>query len=127
MSTTNLYDKSSFANKSIGTEFVKNFSVHSELEKLQSNLYIDAIYKTCSTYEEFCNRLFTLTSDKRIYGKYSIVYLAFHGQKNKIQIGRCLSITKNYVKIWILSIISFLTCFRGLFFVNLSILTSYGV
>ena len=92
----------------LGAEFVKKKrSVQSALQLLQSNLDIDAIYKTYSTYEGFCNRLFTLTSDKRIYGKFSIVYLAFHGQKSKIQIGRCLSITKNYVKLWILSIISF--------------------
>ncbi len=91
----------------MGAEFVKKRSVQSDLQLLESNLDIDAIYKTCFTYEEFCNRLFTLTSNKRIYGKFSIEYLAFHGHKNKIQIGICLSITKNYVKFWILSIISF--------------------
>ena len=61
--------------------------MQSALLLLEANLEIDTIYKTCSTYEEFCKRIFTLTSDKRIYGKYSIIYLAFHGRKNKIQIG----------------------------------------
>jgi ERCC4-type nuclease len=88
MYLANRYDKNIFCLEGDWeTDLRKKSSVQSALLLLESNLEIATIYKTCSTYEEFCSRLHTLTSDKRIYGKYSIIYLAFHGRKNKIQIG----------------------------------------
>lgn len=88
MSIANLYDKNIFCLEGDWeADLRKKSSVQSALQLLEANLEIDTIYKSCSTYEEFCGRLRTLTSDKRIYGKYSIIYLAFHGRKNKIQIG----------------------------------------
>jgi hypothetical protein len=88
MSLANMYDKNIFCLEGDWeTDLRKKSSVQSALLLLEANLEIDTIYKTCSTYEEFCKRIFTSTSDKRIYGKYSIIYLAFHGRKNKIQIG----------------------------------------
>lgn len=88
MSLANRYDKNIFCLEGDWeTDLRKKSSVQSALQLLEANLDIDTIYKTCSTYEEFCNRIFTLTNDKRIYSKYSIIYLAFHGRKNKIQIG----------------------------------------
>lgn len=88
MSVAKYYDKNIFCLEGDWeTNLRKKSSVQSALQLLEANLEIDTIYKTCSTYEEFCSRLHTLTSDKRMYGKYSIIYLAFHGRKNKIQIG----------------------------------------
>lgn len=88
MPIANLYDKNIFCLEGDWeTDLRKKSSVQSALQLLEANLEINTIYKTCSTYEEFCNRLHILTSDNRIYAKYSIIYLAFHGRKNKIQIG----------------------------------------
>lgn len=62
-------------------------SILPALELLEINNDINAIYKTCSTYEEFENRINQIINDKRKYKSYEIIYLAFHGRKNKIIIG----------------------------------------
>lgn len=62
-------------------------SILPALELLEINNGIQSIYRTCSTYEEFKNRLNILFSDERIYKSYDIIYLAFHGKTNKIFIG----------------------------------------
>lgn len=62
-------------------------SILPALNLLEVNNDIKTIYRTCSTYEEFYNRINTVSSNKKIYKNYDILYFAFHGQKNKIQIG----------------------------------------
>ena len=62
-------------------------SILPALNLLEINNDLKTIYRTCSTYEEFCNRIDTISSNKKIYKNYDIIYFAFHGTKNKIQIG----------------------------------------
>jgi hypothetical protein len=62
-------------------------SILPALKLLEINNNIDTIYRTCSTFEEFCNRLDTITGNRKIYKNYDIIYFAFHGLKNQIQIG----------------------------------------
>lgn len=88
MPIANEYDKNIFCLEGDWeSDLREKSSVQSALKLLEANLVIDTIYKSCCTYEEFCSRLHTLLNDKRSYKKYTIIYLAFHGRKNKIQIG----------------------------------------
>ena len=59
-------------------------SILPALELLQLNSDIDSIYKTCATKTEFFNRIDQILSNKTKYGKYQIIYLAFHGYKGGI-------------------------------------------
>lgn len=71
----------------------KKSSVESALNLLEVNLEIETIYKTCSTKEEFYNRLHQLLKAPKRYEKYQIIYLAFHGFENGIKIGNGLEIS----------------------------------
>lgn len=62
-------------------------SILPALELLELNNGIQSIYKTCGSYGEFEVRLNQILADKRKYNSFEIIYLAFHGSKNKIFIG----------------------------------------
>lgn len=61
-------------------------SILPALELLKLNANIDSIYKTCGSKTEFYTRLDQILSNKTKYGKYQIIYLAFHGFHSGIQI-----------------------------------------
>lgn len=63
-------------------------SILPALELLELNLGIETIYKTCASFEEFEVRLNQILADKRKYNSFEIIYLAFHGRKNHIIIGK---------------------------------------
>ncbi len=62
-------------------------SILPALELLELNNRITSIYKTCGSYEEFEVRLNQIVSTPKKYKSFEIIYLAFHGSKNKIFIG----------------------------------------
>lgn len=68
-------------------------SILPALELLQVNANIESVYKTCSTKAEFFSRIHQLLSNKTKYGKFQIIYLAFHGFKGGIQISNDEEIT----------------------------------
>ena len=68
-------------------------SILPALELLQVNATIESVYKTCSTKTEFFARIHQLLSNKTKYGKFQIIYLAFHGFKGGIQISPIEEIT----------------------------------
>lgn len=61
-------------------------SIKTALNFLESNSRIKFIHRTCSTREELFNRLKEYRKVR--YNKYSILYLAFHGGENGIEVGR---------------------------------------
>jgi hypothetical protein len=63
-------------------------SILPALELLQLNANIQSVYKTCATKVEFYARLEQLLGNKTKYGKYQIIYLAFHGFKGGIEISK---------------------------------------
>ncbi|MEL1247680.1 DUF6642 family protein [Flavobacterium helocola] len=68
-------------------------SILPALELLQINANVESVYKTCSTKTEFFARIHQLLSNKTKYGKYQIIYLAFHGFSGGIQISNDDEIT----------------------------------
>lgn len=60
-------------------------SIRTALEFLTANVGIDAIRKDCSTQEQF--NCYLKDALKRVYKKYGIIYLAFHGSPGKLHIG----------------------------------------
>lgn len=68
-------------------------SILPALELLQVNANVESLYKTCSTKTEFFARIHQLLSNKTKYGKYQIIYLAFHGFNGGIQISNDEEIT----------------------------------
>jgi hypothetical protein len=68
-------------------------SILPALELLQLNANIESVYKTCATKVEFYARLEQLLNNKTKYGKFQLIYLAFHGFKGGIQISNDEEIT----------------------------------
>lgn len=66
-------------------------SILAGLELVKSTNDIEYIHKTCSTAEEFYQRLDCLiqgsNSARSKYGKFKIVYLAFHGDQGSLYMG----------------------------------------
>ena len=60
-------------------------SVRHILDLLESNKDIEYIYHDCATQEEI--EYFTQKWTQKKYCKYPILYLAFHGEKNKLLLG----------------------------------------
>lgn len=63
-------------------------SVRPMLDILRDAAGIKYIYRKCNTREEFFEYLRQYTFER--YRNYTILYIAFHGRPNKIQIGRDL-------------------------------------
>lgn len=63
-------------------------SVRPMLDILQDAAGIKYIYRKCNTREEFFEYLRQYTFER--YRNYTILYIAFHGRPDKIQIGRDL-------------------------------------
>jgi hypothetical protein len=61
-------------------------SIKAALDFLHDNSKIRYIHRHASTKEEIANRL--LEYNKKKYSDYTICYLAFHGEPNKIKVGR---------------------------------------
>mgnify|MGYP003606422689 CR=1 FL=1 len=81
------YDKHIFCLEGDWNENLKHkSSILPALELLQLNSGIESVYKTCATKVEFYARIEQLLGNKTKYGKYQIIYLAFHGFKGGIQI-----------------------------------------
>ncbi|NRT14905.1 hypothetical protein HNP99_001249 [Flavobacterium sp. 28A] len=88
------YDKHIFCLEGDWNENLKvKSSILPALELLQLNLGVDSIYKTCATKDEFFSRIEQLLNNKTKYGKYQIIYLAFHGFKGGISLGDNIEIT----------------------------------
>jgi len=64
----------------------KKNSVISALDFLHVNSNIKYIHRHASTKEEIANRLSEF--NKKKYSSYNICYFAFHGEPNKIKVGR---------------------------------------
>lgn len=64
----------------------KKNSVKSALDFLHDNSNIKYIHRHASTKEEIANRLSEF--NKKKYSDYNICYFAFHGEPNKIKVGR---------------------------------------
>lgn len=60
-------------------------SIKPILDLLQTSCNVKYIYKRCLTKEEFISYLEKFTQKR--YKNYPILYIAFHGRKNKILIG----------------------------------------
>lgn len=63
-------------------------SILPALELLELNNDIQTIYKTCASYEEFKTRIEQILSDDRKYKYFEIIYLAFHGSKSNLYMGK---------------------------------------
>lgn len=58
------------------------------LNLLEVNCGIEVLHKTCATYEELKTRLNTIVNgDQKSYGRFKLVYLAFHGNSGAIDLG----------------------------------------
>ncbi len=65
-----------------------NQSVKPMLELLRTFANIKYVYYKCDTKEEFYKRLQQFT--KGTYKNYAVLYLAFHGQPNRIEVEKGL-------------------------------------
>lgn len=66
-------------------------SIKPTLDFIEMNTGINVIYRHCATEDNFNHYLTEYTSSKyNKYKKYNILYLAFHGFPNQIQIGGTL-------------------------------------
>ena len=62
-----------------------NQSIKPILELLNNSCQIKYIYRKCNTKEEFLEGLRKFTFKR--YSNYTILYIAFHGRKNKVLVG----------------------------------------